>query len=210
MASIDSYREAVELITEYIYKKHGQEDVSIINMILETKGIPKIVKGTPSQSVVSNASEAAIRANSAVSNSDVSLPMPISQPLPLPVPVQVPAFGGALQQNISGSRQVQHLPISTGASGVLLSAAPNDSSGKPAPPPPSERGVPGRSSGSTTGSREEDAPADNSEDIGERIRDVLRSANSVEELNKAIDMAKSAGLTYEANLGERKLKKLLG
>ncbi|KAJ1611582.1 hypothetical protein OIY81_1167 [Cryptosporidium canis] len=47
------------------------------------------------------------------------------------------------------------------------------------------------------------------EDISEKIRNLLRMATSVNELNQAIKMAYSAGLTYEAGLGERKLKKLL-
>ncbi|TRY53548.1 Uncharacterized protein CTYZ_00003936 [Cryptosporidium tyzzeri] len=47
------------------------------------------------------------------------------------------------------------------------------------------------------------------EDISEKIRTMLRMATNVNELNQAIKMAYSVGLTYEAGLGERKLKKLL-
>ncbi|KAJ1609003.1 hypothetical protein OJ253_1718 [Cryptosporidium canis] len=50
---------------------------------------------------------------------------------------------------------------------------------------------------------------DDIEDISEKIRNLLRMATSVNELNQAIKMAYSAGLTYEAGMGERKLKKLL-
>ncbi|KAH8584841.1 uncharacterized protein ELE39_000792 [Cryptosporidium sp. chipmunk genotype I] len=57
--------------------------------------------------------------------------------------------------------------------------------------------------------RDENEKEDDIEDISEKIRTMLRMATDVNELNQAIKMAYSAGLTYEAGLGERKLKKLL-
>ncbi|KAH7647095.1 hypothetical protein FG379_002786 [Cryptosporidium bovis] len=221
METVDSYKEAIELITEYIYKKHGQEDVSIINMILETKGIPKIIKGNQTTPGTSNVNEGASVIPTITNNNNV----PLSTTVSVPLPVKINTTGNNLQQNIGGL--LQQLPVSVPtsarANGTQLSTgnANGDSSYKIGSasvnnrpnknndgPVPLVGGVTEKCSDLTTGN--DGGVADNSEDIGERIRDILRSASSVEELNKAIDMAKSAGLTYEANLGERKLRKLLG
>ncbi|KAK6587702.1 hypothetical protein RS030_81460 [Cryptosporidium xiaoi] len=217
METVDSYKEAIELITEYIYKKHGQEDVSIINMILETKGIPKIIKGNQTMPGTSNMNEGTSAIPAITNNNNI----PLSTAVSVPLPVNINTVGNNFQQNIGGL--LQQLPISAGANGIQLSTgnANSDSSCKMGSASANNRpknnndgsvplvgGVTEKCSDLTTSN--DGGIVDNSEDIGERIRDILRSASSVEELNKAIDMAKSAGLTYEANLGERKLRKLLG
>lgn len=208
MSSVDSYREAIELIVEYISKKHGQEDVSIINMILETKGIPKVLRGVQYQQNIQTVSEGLLRTNGGMplvpvfSNGTVRVQGQAQ-------PVQVPVVEGILQKagaqlppkGVSASAFAPtsgtHLPNRTvggnGTAGSFASLAP----------PSRHLAVSG------SGAKGDEETSVDSEEVGEKIRDILRSANSVDELNKAISMAKSAGLTYEANLGERKLKKLL-
>ncbi|PHJ23660.1 hypothetical protein CSUI_002487 [Cystoisospora suis] len=46
------------------------------------------------------------------------------------------------------------------------------------------------------------------EDVGERVRRKLREAATVEELQAAVNEARAAGLTFEAQLGEKKLNKM--